>query len=281
MRKIIKWVVMGIIVVLCVPGIVFFPEYIVKGNDSKYLDHYQLYAQDIVDTEYTALSLEEKLEMLTAPNRQEYSIVDAYTVSYAQENDPRLFTELENQLHLLEDKKLIPVVSGKIDWEEGLNYANLSALTVDYKPGKALSVWNISYTQKSDDLADFFCVIDASTYKIYENITGENCVAEYKDAYIRYIKEMGMDDYSYAQQCVSQYWDYLNDKTSTGMKIELYYETELYDDMYKKIISEVHTTEGDYILQYYWSYSALPFLQIKWMPYYSEESNYGNQVWDS
>lgn len=283
MRKIIKWVIMGIIVVLCVPGIVFFPEYIVKGNDGKYLNHYQLYAQDIVDTEYTALTLEEKLEMLIAPNSQEYSIVDAYTVSYALENDPRLFTELENQLRLLEDRNLIPVVSSKIDWEEGLNYANLAARTVDYKPGKALSVWQISYSQTSDDVTDLFCIIDASTYKIYEvNIAGENCVAEYEDAYIRYIKEKGMDEYSYAQQCVSWYWDYLNDKGSKDMKMELSYETELYDDTYKKIMSEVHTTEGDYILQYYWSYSDFPFLQIKWMPYHGEEIDYDklNQGWD-
>ncbi len=275
MRRIIKWVMTGIIVILFVPGIVFFPEYIVKGNDGKYLDDYQLYEQDIVETGYTALSLEEKLEMLTAPDSQEYSIVDAYTVSYTLENDPQLFTELEKQLYLLEDRNLIPVISDKIDWEEGLNYANLVALTVDYKPGKALSVWQISYSQKSDDVTDLFCVVDASTYKIYEiNVTGENCVAEFEDAYIRYIKETGQDDYSCALQCVNQYWSYLQDKNSKDIDVNLSYETELYEDSYKKVLSEVYTEDRNYLLQYYWSYSALPFLQIKWLPYYDENINY-------
>ncbi|MDE6759827.1 MAG: hypothetical protein K2J90_04000 [Lachnospiraceae bacterium] len=278
MRRIIKWVMMGIIVILFVPGIVFFPEYIVKGNDGKYLDDYQLYEQDIVDTGDTALSLEEKLEMLIAPDNQEYSIVDAYTVSYTLENDPQLFTELEKQLHLLEDRNLIPVISDKIDWEEGLNYANLVALTVDYKPGKALSVWQISYSQKSDDVTDLLCVVDASTYKIYEiNVAGENCVAEFQDEYIRHIKETGQDDYSYALQCVKQYWSYLNDKNGNDIEFDLFYETELYDDSYKKILSEVYMEDRNYVLQYYWSYSALPFLQIKWMQYYDENSSDGEK----
>lgn len=282
MKRIIKWMIMGIIIILFVPAIVFFPEYIVKGNDGKYLDDYQLYAQDIVDTEYTALSLEEKLEMLTELNPQWFSVVDAYTMSYAQENDPELFTELEIQLHLLEERNLIPVISNKIDWEKALSYASLQAITVDNKPGKALSVWEMSFSQNEGEIEEFYCVMDASTYKIYEiNITGENCVAEFQDAYIRHIKETGLDEYSYTLQCVNEYWSYLKDEDSKDIEVNLSYDTELYDDTYKKIVSEVYTIERSYLLQYYWSYSALPFLQIKWLPYYDEDINYdeNSKMW--
>ena len=174
---------------------------------------------------------------------------------------------------------MIPVISNKIDWEKALSYASLQAITVDNKPGKALSVWEMSFSQNEGEIEEFYCVMDASTYKIYEiNITGENCVAEFQDAYIRHIKETGLDEYSYTLQCVNEYWSYLKDEDSKDIEVNLSYDTELYDDTYKKIVSEVYTIERSYLLQFYWSYNDLPFLQIKWLPYYDENINYEKEL---
>lgn len=169
MKQIIKWGGLGILLTLSIFAVVFLPEHAAKKYDAGYLNGYKLYEQDTSLTVNTDLSLEEKLAIIAGYEEQS-SIVVMQIEDEAEllKNDDQLFTELEKQLMLLEEKELIHGISSGLDLEEAFINAELYAYTSMTNPGKVFYAWEMEFLQPYAGEYQCNMLVDAVSYKIYQ-----------------------------------------------------------------------------------------------------------------
>lgn len=165
MRKIIKWTMAGLLLIISVVVVIFLPEYMTKKNDSGYMNQYHLYPQDRSVTVNMDLTVEEKLEIIFGQERISVMYLDK--VKDLEANDENLLPELSKQLERMEKAGLLPINSADMDLNAMFDSAEMYACTLKSKPGKIFYVWNIMFYLNGGE-ENYTFQVDTVTYQIYE-----------------------------------------------------------------------------------------------------------------
>lgn len=239
MKRIMKWGIAVMAMILFISAIIFFPEYVIKENDNNDLNQYHLYEQegaDITNIADTDLSLKEKLEILTAGPKEKEMIVitESEDVQEILEDAPDLFEKLESQIRLLEEAKLISTVSEQLEWEDLFFHAELVACSKASEPKKILYIWDLSFLSLEQSEETMTFAIDAFTYKIYEfDIVGEWVDSYYYD----YVNENWSNEsfYEFTTEWMENYIAYLQEGEDEAGREVINKESVIQDyDEYEK-----------------------------------------------
>lgn len=207
MKQILKWMVIIVLMTASVFGVIYLPEYISRSYDDSYVNTYHLYAQETSAAVNTSLSMKEKLQMLCSYDKDGNIINIMMKESRANliRYDENLLTGLEQEIKKLENRNLIPKVSGQIDFEKHYDYAGLQAVTLNTSPGKILYLWTICFS--SDEEGEYYFWVDADSYQIYAvRILNNRAIDDYMDSLV---EEWGKSANELAFAWNNQYVDYL------------------------------------------------------------------------
>lgn len=218
MRRIIKWTMAGLLIILSVVMVIFLPEYITKKNDSGYMNQYHLYSQESSVTVNMDLSVDEKLEILTADDlgQEPIYVIQLDKVKDLEANDEKLLPELKKQLEIMEKAELLPVYSADMDLNALFESAQLYACTLKSKPGKIFYVWNIHFYSNTGE-ENYSFLVDTVTYQIYEASVDSGQAVKYMQKMLEQGEE---ENYNLLTEWSLKYEEYLSSQNpsegSTG-----------------------------------------------------------------
>lgn len=211
MRRIIKWTMAGLLLMLSVVVVIFLPEYITKKNDSGYMNQYHLYAQESSVTVNMDLTVDEKLEILTADiiGEDRISVIYLDKVKDLEANDEKLLPELKKQLEIMEKAGLLPIDSAGMDLNALFESAELYACTLKSKPGKIFYVWDIRFYSNGENgrMDSYIFLVDTVTYQIYEASIDNEQAVKYMQKMIDRSEE---ENYNLLTEWSLKYEEYLS-----------------------------------------------------------------------
>lgn len=206
MKQFMKLGVILIFILLQCAVLIFLPEYMTGKVDSQYMDRLTLYARDISADTLSALSLSEKLEILSGVAKKGIGnrspILSVYSYDDLMKSDRNLLSSLDSNIKELEKANILPVSSKEIDWKSSFAYADLYNLSLPENPENVLLIWNIVFYSNCDDLSECYYIVDADTYQIYEGELREWTVSEY----IHKIYELAEESGENLENFWEKYW---------------------------------------------------------------------------
>lgn len=166
MKKWNKAVWMVLLAVAVFLFVVFLPKLDALISNAKYINKTTMVKNDQGNGIHYDLSIQDKLEIISSNQ------VDAVTqiggtesLEEINKNDNQLLEALEQEIKILEEKRIIPVIKEKNELKEHLKQA--SYYSISNKTGSVLSVpvWMLEFLGEGS--AGYKFVVDAATYKIY------------------------------------------------------------------------------------------------------------------
>lgn len=224
MRKIIKWTMAGLLLILSVVVVIFLPEYMTKKNDRGYMNRYHLYPQDRAVTVNMDLTVDEKLDIIAADEK--ISVIYLDKVKDLEANDENLLPELSKQLERMEKAGLLPIDSANMDLNAIFSRAEMFACTLKSKPGKIFYVWYIVFYLNGDE-EEYTFTVDTVTYQIYEAFIRNRQAAGYMEKMWNQSEE---ENYRLLTEWSASYEEYLTSQNSSEDSSKTQeYSPEYYD----------------------------------------------------
>ncbi|MBO5470456.1 MAG: hypothetical protein J6A03_12060 [Lachnospiraceae bacterium] len=228
------WIGMVCVTICAVGLMIFLPQYASKRVDAGMLNKVSTYAQEQTDTMNQGLSVTDKIQILlqSLENGTEIDVLSRSDLDNMDDVDKNLFTQLQQQIQLLEDYKLIPAIKGIHDVVWKYNSVVLKAYTSEKYPGKVLYVWNMNIT--IPDYGFLVVSLDASTYAVYDYYYQDEVQGERMQmAMESFFKCHGGADSikSYMNDWMTDYMGYLGEEPSgAGWGIDSYGYNEENED---------------------------------------------------